>query len=251
MRKARDRAGALAHGLKTPLTILAGEVRRLERRGETRGGGEDQRPARPRSAAMSTASWPGPGPRAPPPPAGASTHAAATVDRLIRLMRHMPRGEAIDWRNEVPDDLVVRIDPDDFGEVVGNLLDNARKWAKSARRGARHRGRRRRRGIAVSRRRPGLCRTARPTRTSTAAFPAIPTELDRARPRHRPRHPVRIRRRAEGRTRPTGRARSPFALPSRPVPPSKRATWRCRPDATRSKRHAALRVRLNTLRAAV
>ena len=33
MRKARDRAGALAHGLKTPLTILGGEVRRLEQTG--------------------------------------------------------------------------------------------------------------------------------------------------------------------------------------------------------------------------
>ncbi len=46
-------------------------------------------------------------------------------------MRHMPRGEAIDWRNEVPIDLVIRVDPDDLGEVVGNLLDNARKWANS------------------------------------------------------------------------------------------------------------------------
>jgi signal transduction histidine kinase len=44
-------------------------------------------------------------------------------------MRQMPRGEALDWQNDLPDDLVIRIDPDDFGEVVGNLLDNARKWA--------------------------------------------------------------------------------------------------------------------------
>jgi len=130
VRKARDRAGALAHGLKTPLTILAGEARRLERRGEAEAAGRindqielvrrhvDRELARARTAGAAAA-------------AGVSTHAAATIDRLIRLMRHMPRGEAIEWRNEVPADLVVRIDPDDFGEVLGNLLDNARKWAKS------------------------------------------------------------------------------------------------------------------------
>lgn len=128
VRRARDRAGALAHGLKTPLTILAGEARRLERRGDGEaaakisaqldliGGHIERELARARTAGASAA-------------AGAFAHAAATVDRLIRLMRHMPRGEAIDWRNELPDDLVIRIDPDDFGEVIGNLLDNARKWA--------------------------------------------------------------------------------------------------------------------------
>ncbi len=35
VRKARDRAGALAHGLKTPLTILTGEAHRLDRRGDS------------------------------------------------------------------------------------------------------------------------------------------------------------------------------------------------------------------------
>lgn len=130
VRKARDRAGTLAHGLKTPLTILAGEAHRLERRGESEaaakinsqlkliGGHIDRELARARTAGASAA-------------AGAFAHAAATVDRLFRLMRHMPRGEALEWRNELPMDLVIRIDPDDFGEVVGNLLDNARKWANS------------------------------------------------------------------------------------------------------------------------
>lgn len=130
VRKARDRAGALAHGLKTPLTILAGEVRRLERRGERDAADKirgqidligrhvDRELARTRTAGASAA-------------AGAFTQAAPSVERLIRLMRHMPRGEALDWQNELPADLVLRVDPDDFGEVVGNLLDNARKWADS------------------------------------------------------------------------------------------------------------------------
>lgn len=131
VRKARDRAGALAHGLKTPLTILAGEARRLDRRGEREAADKirgqldligrhvDRELARARTAGASAA-------------AGAFTQAAPSVERLIRLMRHMPRGDALDWRNELPEDLVLRIDPDDFGEVVGNLLDNARKWAQAA-----------------------------------------------------------------------------------------------------------------------
>jgi signal transduction histidine kinase len=130
VRKARDRAGTLAHGLKTPLTILAGEARRLERRGEREaaekirsqldliGRHVDRELARSRSAGASAA-------------AGAFTQAAPSVARLLRLMRHMPRGDVLDWRDDLPDDLVLRIDPDDFGEVVGNLLDNARKWAAS------------------------------------------------------------------------------------------------------------------------
>lgn len=130
VRKARDRAGALAHGLKTPLTILSGEARRLERRGEREAADKirgqldligrhvDRELARARTAGASAA-------------AGAFTQAAPSVERLVRLMRHMPRGDALAFRNELPDDLVLRIDPDDFGEVVGNLLDNARKWADS------------------------------------------------------------------------------------------------------------------------
>jgi hypothetical protein len=106
--------GALAHGLKTPLTILAGEVRRLERRGEAAdkirgqidliGRHVDRELARTRTAGASAA-------------AGAFTQAAPSVERLIRLMRHMPRGEALDWQNELPADLVLRVDPDDSARL--------------------------------------------------------------------------------------------------------------------------------------
>ncbi len=45
-------------------------------------------------------------------------------------MRRLPRAGVLDWRNEVAEGKRLRMDPEDFGEVVGNLLDNARIWAR-------------------------------------------------------------------------------------------------------------------------
>jgi len=131
VRKARDRAGALAHGLKTPLTILTGEVRRLERMGlheEAKRMQEqlssirdhvDREVARARTSGASVGS-------------GAFTAVGETIARLVKLMRHMTRGDALEWQVHVPADLGLNMDPHDFGEVVGNLLDNARKWAETS-----------------------------------------------------------------------------------------------------------------------
>ena len=130
VRKARDRAGALAHGLKTPLTILGAEVRHLEQSGQHQAAERMQEQlglirthverevARARTSGASVA-------------CGAYTQVDETVARLLRLMQHMPRGEALVWETRIPDELAVDMDPHDFGEVMGNLLDNARKWAKA------------------------------------------------------------------------------------------------------------------------
>jgi signal transduction histidine kinase len=130
VRKARDRAGALAHGLKTPLTILTAEVRRLEERGfkdEAKRMQEqlgsirnhvDREVARARTSGASVGG-------------GAYTAVDETIARLVKLMQHMPRGDRLDWQTLIPGDLRVNMDPHDFGEVLGNLLDNARKWAET------------------------------------------------------------------------------------------------------------------------
>jgi signal transduction histidine kinase len=130
VRKARDRAGALAHGLKTPLTILTAEVRRLEERGlrdEAKRMQEqlgsirnhvDREVARARTSGASVGG-------------GAYTAVDETVARLVKLMQHMPRGDTLVWHTQIPSDLRVNMDPHDFGEVLGNLLDNARKWAET------------------------------------------------------------------------------------------------------------------------
>jgi signal transduction histidine kinase len=128
VKKARERAGALAHGLKTPLAILLAEHRSLEASGEF----EAARRIREQAVAIQThierelararANGAATG-------LGSNVDASKTAERLVRVMSRMPRGEEIDWRCDAPEMLMIRMDPDDFGEILGNLLDNARKWA--------------------------------------------------------------------------------------------------------------------------
>lgn len=131
LRKGRERAGALAHGLKTPLTILVGEAGRLAEQGlaepaaalleqvEAMRGHVERELARARAHGAAA-------------PGGLFADARASVDRLIDLVRRMPRGQDIDFANHIPDGLRVQIDPDDFGEIAGNLLDNGRKHARAS-----------------------------------------------------------------------------------------------------------------------
>jgi signal transduction histidine kinase len=130
VQRARSRAGDLAHGLKTPLTILQG----LERRRREVGDIESADLLRQQIEAMrahverelSRARTHGKAAAG-----GTLTDAAATIDRLVALISRAPRGDTLTWEIEFPDGLRLRMDPDDFGEVVGNLLDNARKSAST------------------------------------------------------------------------------------------------------------------------
>lgn len=131
VRRARERAGDLAHGLKTPLAVVAAEARRLEASGEAEAAARlheqvaqmrahvERQLARARSHGASAAG-------------GTATEAAPAVERLLGLMRRLPRGEDLAWRNAVPAGARLRMDSEDFAEVMGNLLDNARLWARGA-----------------------------------------------------------------------------------------------------------------------
>ena len=46
-------------------------------------------------------------------------------------MERLPRGDEIDWRLSCEPNLVAPVEEADLAEVLGNLLDNARKWARS------------------------------------------------------------------------------------------------------------------------
>lgn len=53
------------------------------------------------------------------------------VASLVALIRRLHPDRALDWQLSIADDLHWRGEPTDFEEMLGNLLDNAAKWASS------------------------------------------------------------------------------------------------------------------------
>jgi len=128
--RAIAKAGDLAHGLKTPLAILSQEAERA-----AAGGHHDLAAALVEQVdrmrrqieyhlahARAAAAGPSSGARC-----SVSESAAGLARTLLRL--HADRGIAIDV--DVPSAHVVRCQREDLDEMLGNLLDNACKWAKA------------------------------------------------------------------------------------------------------------------------
>ena len=130
VRRARAQAADLAHGLKTPLAVLAHEAERLRAAGHADAAAAisqqvdrmqrqlDYHLAHARAAASGAT-----------PGARCAVHESASglARALARL--HADRGVTIDL--DVARDHVVRGRREDVDEMLGNLLDNACKWAKS------------------------------------------------------------------------------------------------------------------------
>lgn len=130
VRRAVAKAGDLAHGLKTPLAILAHEAERAKAAGQTEVAVAiehqvdrmrrqmDYHIAHARAAAAGAVP-------------GALCAIDESVEGLARALRRLyaERGLSIEVR--VPPDLSVRVQREDLDEMVGNLLDNACKWGRT------------------------------------------------------------------------------------------------------------------------
>ncbi|MCM2270185.1 MAG: ATP-binding protein [Thermoanaerobaculia bacterium] len=129
VRRALAKAGDLAHGLKTPLAVLAQEAARASQAGDRELAATlSQQVERMRRQvdyhlAQARAVGAGANLGAHSPVRGAAEALARTLSRL-----HAERGLAI--RVEAAPGLGVRVEPADFDELLGNLLDNACKWAR-------------------------------------------------------------------------------------------------------------------------
>lgn len=128
--RALAKAGDLAHGLKTPLAVLAQESSRAEAAGHAdlaaEIGAQVERMSRQVEyhLAHARAAVSGATP-------GARCSVAESADGLARtlLRLHADRGLTIDV--EVPPGHSIKGRREDLDEMLGNLLDNACKWARS------------------------------------------------------------------------------------------------------------------------
>ena len=129
VRRAIAKAGDLAHGLKTPLALLARDAERATAAGHTELASAireqvermrrqiDYHLAHARAAASGST--------------GARSSVDESAQALARTMRRLyaDRHVAIDVRTSAAQE--VRVQREDLDEMLGNILDNACKWARS------------------------------------------------------------------------------------------------------------------------
>jgi signal transduction histidine kinase len=129
--RSRDRAADLAHGLKTPLAALSADAARLRDRGEdklardieavgaamSRHVDRELARARLRGAARRGES--------------VAVELAPLVRSLVTIQSRTPVGARIDYDVSIVGEVSVPVDRTDLAEVLGNLLDNATKHARS------------------------------------------------------------------------------------------------------------------------
>jgi len=128
--RAQVKAGDLAHGLKTPLAVLAHEAERARAAGQTDLAAAiadqvermcrqiDYHLAHARAAASSAV-------------ATERTSVADTAAGLKRALDRLHADRAVSITLDIGADHFVRANRQDLEEMLGNLLDNACKWART------------------------------------------------------------------------------------------------------------------------
>ena len=136
--RARAWTADLAHGLKTPLVVLAADAERLRAVGQTELADDldglaqtmrhrvDRelirariRARAPTPADCSEGDW------RPTGHYGAKRISRACINQVVRTLQRTPAGARLDWRLDGPEALPVRMLPEDLAELLGNVLENA------------------------------------------------------------------------------------------------------------------------------
>jgi signal transduction histidine kinase len=130
VRRAVAKAGDLAHGLKTPLAVLASEADRVQASGRTELAQSitqqvdrmrrqiDYHLAHARAAASGAAP-------------GARCAIRESADALARALSRLHAESTLSIDVRVPEPHTVRVQREDLDEMLGNLIDNACKWAQA------------------------------------------------------------------------------------------------------------------------
>ena len=124
--RARTQVGNLAHALKTPLSVITNEARagsgpladKVAEQAELMRTQVNHYLERARIAARSKV-------------IGAVTEVEPVVASIVRAMERIHEDKAIDLGAEVAPGALFRGEKQDLEEIVGNLVDNACKWAKT------------------------------------------------------------------------------------------------------------------------
>lgn len=127
--RSRTWTADLAHGLKTPLSVLSADAQRLREQGNAEIADElDQLVgtmcrrvdrelirARVRSGVQVREK---------------RTDVGQIVNSIVRALKRTPVGSRIAWTIAAPDRAFASLQPDDLADLLGNLLENATKWAE-------------------------------------------------------------------------------------------------------------------------
>ncbi|MBI2717971.1 MAG: HAMP domain-containing histidine kinase [Rhizobiales bacterium] len=126
--RARRRAGDLAHGLKTPLTVLSSISRELRRRNLDKQADDidEQAEAMRRHVEQALARA-----RLSSGRSHSTTLLWPAVEKVKAALQRLPGGEDIRWEIRIAATAAVPLEAGDLTELLGNLMDNARKWAKA------------------------------------------------------------------------------------------------------------------------
>ncbi len=130
LRRARKRAGDLAHSLKTPLAAISAQARRAREAGATNAADGLERAITAMRAATETEL--------------ARTRAAAArdvgrshaedvrsiIESVIAVVERTEHGERLAFEVDVPDSLQVPVAAEDLTEILGALIENAARHAQ-------------------------------------------------------------------------------------------------------------------------
>lgn len=129
--RAKERAGDLAHGFKTPLAVLAAVARDRRRLGDEQSAAEIEiqvdimggHVRRELARARTTG-------------ASAIVHqrvaVAPILERIVKALGRISSDRALSWSIDADSGAVFRGNENDLLELIGNLADNASKWAATA-----------------------------------------------------------------------------------------------------------------------
>lgn len=126
--KAKNRADNLAHGLKTPLTALIADVRRLRDLGQNEIADDIEAVTkvfrRQIERELTTS-------RIRRTPSQTKAEILPIIEKISATLKRTPDGENKKIHISCPHDMYAAIDGDDLTEILGNLFENAFKHARS------------------------------------------------------------------------------------------------------------------------